>query len=199
MHLNLVIHNPLVVHFSQLPQHFCRRFLFLCGHRSSSSAFCLVFHQPCNAGTNTYPRLCNRFTFVELALGRMPTFTRSSRAGTYSICTVVEEWTHGYFCFGYFFSLTHFDLVIRLAQKAWRQRVPVFAHDLGSRGGNCIRLLANTGLFPSTGDRYLFLLQRRLIPFDDSSPLLLFQFSRAWRQSFVIVFLCVTSEQIVCK
>ena len=41
-----------------------------------------------------------------------------------------------------------------------------FAHDPGLRGGNCIGLLSNTGLFLSTGNRYLFLLQRHLIPFD---------------------------------
>ena len=99
-----------------------------------------------------------------------------------NICTVVEEWTHGYFCLGYFSSLTHFDLVIRLAQKAWRQCVLVFLHDLGFRDGNCIGVLANAGLFLSTGNKYL---QRRLTPFD-SRPLLRIQFSRAWRQSFVI-------------
>ena len=38
--------------------------------------------------------------------------------------------------------------------------------------------------FPA-GDRYLILLQRNVSPFD-SWPLFLFQFSRAWRQSFVI-------------
>ena len=102
-----------------------------------------------------------------------------------NICTVVEECQHGYFCLGYFSSSTHFDLVMRLAQKAWRQCVLVFAHDLGSRGGNCNGLLSNTGFFLSTGNRYLFLLQRRTIPLDSSS-LLLVQFSHAWRQIFVI-------------
>ena len=52
-----------------------------------------------------------------------------------------------------------------MAQKAWRQCVLVFVHDLGSRDGNCIGLLANTGLFLSTGKKYLFL-QRHFIPFD---------------------------------
>ena len=102
-----------------------------------------------------------------------------------NICTVVEEWTNGYFCLGYFSSSTHFDLVIRLTQKVWRQCVLVFAHDLGLRGGNCNGLLANTGLFLSTGNRYLFLLQRKTIPFDSLS-LLLILFSHAWRQSFAI-------------
>ena len=51
--------------------------------------------------------------------------------------------------------------------------------------GNCIGLLSHTGHFLSTGNKYPFLLQRRLIPFD-SWPLLLIKFSHAWRQSSVI-------------
>ena len=47
--------------------------------------------------------------------------TFACRCLSSNICTVVEEWTHGYLCFGYFSSSTHFGLVIRLAQKAWRQ------------------------------------------------------------------------------
>ena len=98
-----------------------------------------------------------------------------------SICTVVEESTHGYFCLGCFSSSTHFDLVIRLAQKVWRQCVLVFARGLGLRGGNCNGLLANTGLFLSTGNRYLFLLQRRLIPCD-SFPRLQIQLLMVWNR-----------------
>ena len=45
------------------------------------------------------------------------------------ICTVVEERHHGYFCLGYFFSSTHFDLVTSRARKVWRLCVLVFAHD----------------------------------------------------------------------
>ena len=77
---------------------------------------------------------------------------------------------------GYFSSSTHFDLVKRLAQKAWRQCVLVFVRSLGFRAKNCIDLLANTGLFLSTDNKYLFLLQLRFVAFD-SSPLLLIQFS----------------------
>ena len=102
-----------------------------------------------------------------------------------SIYTVVEEWYQDHFCPWYFFSSTHFDLVIRLAQKVWRQCVLVFAHDLGLRGGNCNGLFANTGFLLSTDNKYLFFLQRHSFP-SDSWPLLLFQFSRAWRQSFAI-------------
>ena len=100
------------------------------------------------------------------------------------ICAVVEEWTQGYFCLGYFSSSTHFNLVKGLARKVWRQCVLASAHGHGFRGGNCIGLLSNTGFLLSTGNRYLFLLQRQWFPFD-SLPRLQIQFSHAWRQSFV--------------
>ena len=68
------------------------------------------------------PNFAFRFCFVKLTLGRMPIFTRRSRASTFQIISArfVGEWHHGYFCLGYFFSSTHFDLVIRLAQKVRR-------------------------------------------------------------------------------
>ena len=37
--------------------HSCRRFLFFCENSGLSLAFCLVVHQPYDAGTNTYPGL----------------------------------------------------------------------------------------------------------------------------------------------
>ena len=83
-----------------------------------------------------------------------------------SICTVVGEWHHGYFCLGYFSSSTHFDLVKRMAQKVWRLSVSVLVHDHYSHAGNCTGLPSNTGLFLSTGNRYLFFLQRHSFPFD---------------------------------
>ena len=127
-----------------------------------------------NAGTTTYHQLCKPFHFCRIGTRADANIHKAfvCRYSSNNIFTVVGEWHHGYFCLGYFFSSTHFDLVTRMAQKVWRD-------------GNCIGLLANTGLFLSTGDRYLCLFQRRLIPFD-SSPLLLFRFSRAWRQFFAI-------------
>ena len=91
--------------------------------------------------------------------------TFSCRYLSNNISTVVDEWTHGDFCLGCFSSSTHFGLVTRLAQKAWRQCVVVFVYDRFYHAGNCIRLLSNTGLFLSTGNKYLFLLQHRLSPF----------------------------------
>ena len=41
-----------------------------------------------------------------------------------------------------------------------------FEHDRYSHAGNCIGLLSKTGLFLSTGNKYLFLLQRLLVPYD---------------------------------
>ena len=92
-----------------------------------------------------------------LPFGRMPILTRWSRTRTFQTVSA------------------------RLSKNS----VLFFVHDLGSRDGNCIGPLANTVLFLSTGNKYLFLFQHHLSPFD-SWPLPLFQFSRVWRQSFVI-------------
>ena len=131
------------------------------------------------------PGFAARFCFLKLTLGRMPIFTKGSLASTLQIISARLSEHHGYFCLGYIFSSTHFDLVRSMARKVWRQCVLVFGHDRYSHAGNCIGFLSNTGLLLSTGNRNLFLLQRHVFPFD-SWPLLLFQFSRAWRQSFVI-------------
>ena len=129
--------------------------------------------------------LTTRFTIVKLALGRIPIFTRRSRTITTQIVSARLSKNGPTVCLGYFSSSTHSDRVIRLAQMAWRQCVLVFVHDLGFCGRKCMGRLANTGLVLSTGNRYLFLLQRLRIPFNASS-LVLIHFSHAWRQSFVI-------------
>ena len=130
--------------------------------------FYLVFHQPCNAETDTCLQPYNPFHFYRIGTRADANIHKafSYKYLSNNICTVVEELHHGYFCLGYFFSSTHFDLVTLMAQKVWRLWVLVFAHDLGSRAGNCIGLLSNSGLFLSTGNKYLFLLQRRSFPFD---------------------------------
>ena len=153
--------------FSQEPQHSCPRFLVFLG-TSSFSAFHLVVHRPCNAATDTCRQPYNPFHFERIGT-RADAHIHKAFAYKYlsdNICTVVAEWTHGYFCLGYFFSSTRFDPVTRLAQKELRQCVLVFVHDLGFRAGNCTGLSSNLGLFLSTGHKYLFLLQRHLIPFD---------------------------------
>ena len=135
---------------------------------SSFSAFFVVVHQRCHAETDTCLQPYNEFHFCRIDT-RANAIIHKAFAYKYlsnNVCTVVEEWRHSYFCFGYFFFSTHFDLVIRLAQKAWRQCVLVFVHDLGSRDGNCIGPLANTGLFSFHWFQIPFLLQRRLIPLD---------------------------------
>ena len=108
------------------------------------------------------PGFASRFCFVRIDT-REDANIHKAIACKYllnNICTVVEEWHHGYFCLGYFSSPTHFDLVTRMARKVWRHCGLVFGHDRYSHAGNCIGLLSNTGLFLSTGGRYLVLLQR---------------------------------------
>ena len=103
--------------------------------------FCLVVHPPCDAGTYTYPRLCNPFLFCRIDTREDANIHKAIACKYLSnnICTVVEEGT-------------------LMAQKVWRLCVLVFAHVLGFRGGNCNGLHTNTGFFLSIGKRYLFLL-----------------------------------------
>ena len=146
---SLARRNPIVVHFSQQRQHFCRRLLFLCGNGSLSLAFCLVVHQLYDAGTNTCHRLCNPFLFCKIDT-REDANTHKANSCKYlsnNICTVIEESHQGSICLGYFFSSTHFDLVTQRAQMVWRLSVSVFVHDRYSHAGNCICLPLNIGFF----------------------------------------------------
>ena len=126
--------------------------------------------------------LTTRLCLKESALGRMPIFTRRSRASTFQIICArlskMDPWLLSPR------TLLFLD-TLRPRDTVGSEDV---GHDLGSHAGNSIGLLANTGLFLSTGNRYLFLFQSRFIPFD-SLPLHLNQFSRAKRQSlFTMVF-----------
>ena len=153
-------HSILVVVFSSC-----------CGNSSLFRAFCLVVHQPYDAGTNTYPRfcilfpLCKIYTLEDANIHKAVACKYSSK----NICTVVEEWHHDHFCLRYFFSWTHFDLVRRMARKVWLQCVLVFGHDLGLRGGNCNGLLSNTGFFSFRAWRQIFATE--VSDLDSSSPL----------------------------
>ena len=186
VHMSLATHNPIEIRFSQQPQRLCPRFLFFLGN-SLSSAFYLVGPQPWSEETNTCLMTYNPFCFLKMALARMPIFTRRSRAGTLQIkclhgCRKMDPWL----LFASDASLLwHTSTSCKgLARKVWRQCVLVFAHDLGFRGGNCIGLLANPGLFLSTGKKYLVHFRHQRFP-SDSLPRLLIQFSHVWRQSFV--------------
>ena len=89
------------------------------------------------------PGFASRSCFVKVTLGRMPVFTERSRTSTLqNICTVVEEWTHGYCCLGYFSSSTHFYLVKGLARKVWRQCFLV----LGARSWGLVAETASVSL-----------------------------------------------------
>ena len=117
MHLNLVIHNPTEIQSSPKPQHSC---LFFLGC-SSVSGFYLVVHQPCDAETRTCLQPYNPFHFIELALGRLPIFTRRSRAGTSQIISARLSKNGPLVTFASdTCSSTHFYLVKGLARKVWR-------------------------------------------------------------------------------
>ena len=121
-------------------------------------AFCLVVRQPCYVGTSTYHRLHIPFLFCKIDIREDANIhkTFACRNLSNNICTVVEEWHHGYFCLGYFFSSTHFDLVSLMAQKVWRLSGVVLLHDRCSHVRNYICLPSNIVLFLSAGTKYLF-------------------------------------------
>ena len=135
MHLNLVIKTQLNCDtlFTIVTAFLSSLSPFIFGSCSS------VVHQPCHAETDSCLQPYNPFHFYRIGTRAHANVhkTFACRYLSNSICTVVEEWTHGYFCLAYFSSSTHFDLVMRLAQKVWRQCVLVFVHDLGFRDGNC--------------------------------------------------------------
>ena len=114
------------------------------------------------------PGFATRFCFVLLTLGWMPMFTKRSVQVPFKIiCTFVGERHHGYFCLGYFFSSTHFDLVIRLAQKARGGSAFWFLGTIVTLlPETALVLLSNTGLLLSTGNKYIFIFRRHSFPFD---------------------------------
>ena len=159
MHLNLARRNPIVVHIFTIATAFLSSLSLLLWVVAFLWLFVWLFINLMMREQTLIPGFTARFCFEKLTLGTMPIVTRRSRASTFH-GMVIEEWTHGHFCLGYFSSSTHFDLVTGMAQRVWRHCGLVFVHDRYSHAGNCIGLLSNTGLFLSTGKKYLFLLQR---------------------------------------
>ena len=83
-------------------------------------------------------------------------------------------------------TLLFLDMLLpRVIDGVERLSVSVLAHDQYSHAGNCTGLPSNIVLFLSTGNIFHLPFQRHSSPFD-SWPLLLFRFSRVWRQSFAI-------------
>ena len=108
VHLNLVTHDPIVIHF------FHNSYSILVVAFSSFWEVALfrlflVVHQPCNAETDTCLELHNPFHFSRIGTRADANIhkTCKCRFPSTHICTVVEEWTQGYFCLGYFSSSTH--------------------------------------------------------------------------------------------
>ena len=82
--------------------------------------FYLVVHQPCNAETDTclQPYKPFHFEIIGTRADAKIHKTFACRHLSNNICTVVEEWTQGYFCLGYFSSSTHFGLVMRFGSES---------------------------------------------------------------------------------
>ena len=141
--------NSIVVQFTTAGA-FLSSLSFLFWNGSSFRAFFLVVHQPCNAETHTCLQPYNPFHFCRIGTRADANIsTRRSRTNTSQIISArVEEWTHGYFCLGYFSLPRHTSTSWHgWLKKAWRQCVLVFVHDLGFRAWDYTCLLANTALF----------------------------------------------------
>ena len=81
---SLARRNPLVKQFLQKTQHYCRRFLFFFGNSSLSLGFFVwLFVNLMMREQTLITGFSARFTFIELALRRVPIFTRRSCAGTF--------------------------------------------------------------------------------------------------------------------
>ena len=144
-----------------LPQHSCRRFLFFCGN--SSLSFCFSFGCSSKHMMREQTLIPSRF-FKGLELGRMPIFTRRSRASTFQIISA---------------RLSESGTMVTFALDT---SFPRPRDNDGSEGvaalcsGFCARSLLSCQKlhwspsehwpFTSTGNRYHFLLQRHSFPFD---------------------------------
>ena len=92
-----------VTHFCSTTTTFLSSLSLLLGNSCSLSAFYCVVHQPCNAETDTCLQPYNLFHFLRIGTWADAKIHKAFACRYFSdnIGTVVEEWTHGYFCLGY--------------------------------------------------------------------------------------------------
>ena len=156
-----------------------------CNFHNSHCLFVVAFY---DAGTTLVPCLHPDSFFTELTFVRMPILTKRSRPSTFQIVSARLSKNDPRITFALDSS---FPRCTSTSCRWWLRRY----------GGIWVRFLLCTivTLMPetarvslrtlafslSTGSKYLVLLHRHSFPFD-SWPLLLFQLSRTWRQSFVI-------------
>ena len=90
VHLDLVIHNPIVIHiFHNSHSIFVIDFSLFFWQVPLFRPFICLFINLVMREQTLVPCLTSRFSFIELTFGRMPTLTRRSRASTFQI---VSTW-----------------------------------------------------------------------------------------------------------
>ena len=92
---SLALHNQIVIHFPQEPQHSCHRCLFFLGFGLLFGCFVNLTMRK----QTLVSSLTNPFQFERIGT-RADANIHKTFAYSYlsnNICTVVEEWTHGYF------------------------------------------------------------------------------------------------------
>ena len=98
----------------------------------------------------------SRFVFRELTFGKMPILTRRTRASTFQVASarLSKNDTKITFAVDTFFLDTLRPRVIDGSKGV----VVFVGHDRYSHAGNCTDFPSNIGLFLSTDNKYLFLL-----------------------------------------
>ena len=151
-----------MVQFSQQPPHSCRRILFFLVNSSLFLAFVWLFINLMTREHTLVHGFATRFCFVELTLGgdRVQVPFKYYLHGCQRMAPrLLLPWI-----------LLLFN-TLRPREKDGSEGVAALwsgccARYRHSHAGNCTGLLSTTGHFLSTGNRYLFLLQRHSFPFD---------------------------------
>ena len=184
MHPSPVLHNPIVIRFVTNSHSILVVASFSFREVAFLQPLGLLFIKFCDAETDTCLQPYNPFLFYRIGT-RADANLHNEFACRYPsniICTVVEQWIHGYFCLGCFSSPTHFHLVKGLARKVWRQCVLVFC----ARSWVTWRKLQR-----SPCKHWPFSFHWYQIPFPPSTPMIPFRFFTTAADS---IFPCLASK-----
>ena len=188
---SLARRNPIVVQISQQPQHSCRHFLFFCGNRWPFFGFLFSCSSTLWCGNKKLiPGFASPFLFCKIGTRAECQHSQSDRV------QVLFKWyLHGYRRMAPLVTFAMDTSFLRHTSTSWQEWLRRCGGSVFWFLRTIVTLMPETAMvsfrtlafFLSTGNRYLFLLQRHLSPFD-SWTLLLIQLSLVWRQNFVIEF-----------
>ena len=148
-----LIHNSTVAHFSQSLLHFCHHL------------FRLFVPQPSSAETSTLRRIYNPIQTHRIGI-REDANTHTATASTFQevFARLSIELPRLAIASDVSLFVTQFCLLVLVAAQRLARLLVSVLHDRYSHARNCIGLPLNTAFFLTTGDKYLSLFQRNLIP-----------------------------------